>query len=403
MESEEEVERRLEALLIRDQEFQTLEASSNHFCPFEAMGMVNAEIRHASFLTTMLDPFRPHGYGSRLLRGILMEAVSAARDSGVSADGYSKLDIHLLNLDDAEIRREWRNIDLIAIVPSSQAVFTFELKIESTQGNGQLERYRKIVEEVWPGWRKVFIFLTKHPEAPSDQAWIPLRLSRVAKVLEDLGDSPAANPSARDTLAAYVAMIRKHHMDNERMAKLAASLWSRHKEALEFLMERRPDPLSDIFRGMTEELDAICLANGKRGSKIAPDKCTGSYLRFAVTDWDRLPGFTSGEGWTPSGRLFLIEITWDETELFAGIVMGPGPESIRNRYIDALQSSGVHDFPKRPGRHKWLESATLYELKDDEEERGFDYATALVTAKGNFAEFVESVISKYSKAFALIK
>ena len=400
MDSEQTIERSLEALLIHDPEFQQLEASSNDFCPFEAMGVVRAEIRHASFLRTILDPYRPHRYGASILRRVLMEAVSAARDEGGSTGGLSRLDVHVLNLADVEVRREWRNIDLLVVAPAARTVFAFELKIESTQGVGQLEGYRKTVEEVWPDWTRIFVFLTKYKEVPSDKAWIPLRLARVVEVVESLLNSPGANPSARASLAAYVSMLRKHHMDNERMAKLAASIWSRHSEALEFLMERRPDPIGDLFRALRDDINAICIATAKRCTELVPDRSTGTFLRFGVKNWDDLPGFTSGSGWTPSGRILLFEITWAEGEIKAGLVLGPSQPHVRKTYMDALEQGGAYAFPKPLRKWKWLETETLFEIKEDEP---FDHALALNEVKENFFKFVTDVGQRCSKAFEAVK
>lgn len=189
-------------------------------------------------------------------------------------------------------------------------------------------------------------------------------------------------------------------MDNERMAKLAASIWSRHKEALEFLMERQPDPIGDLFRALQDDINSICIATAKRGIELVPDRSTGSYLRFGVKSWDDLPDFTSGEGWTPSGRILLFEITWAETEIKVGIVLGPSPANVRKRYVDALEKGGAYAFSKPPGKWKWLETEPLFEIKEDEP---FDHAPALKEAKKNFSKFVADVGQRYSKAFKPLK
>ncbi|MEM6307226.1 MAG: hypothetical protein AAF701_04510, partial [Pseudomonadota bacterium] len=50
------------AQLLSDPDFRDLESQARIFCPFEAIGMVNQEIRHAYFLAYILDPDRPHGF-----------------------------------------------------------------------------------------------------------------------------------------------------------------------------------------------------------------------------------------------------------------------------------------------------------------------------------------------------
>lgn len=64
----------LEELVIGDAEFAELEAGRSVFCPFEAVGMLKQEIRHANFLGYCLDPRLPHGLGTSVLEALLRTA-----------------------------------------------------------------------------------------------------------------------------------------------------------------------------------------------------------------------------------------------------------------------------------------------------------------------------------------
>ena len=134
-------ERHIEGLVISDPDFLELERLLNRFCPFEATGIVRTEIRHSNFLAYILDPLRPHGFGERVLRSVLREVAKSAD----TMQGISALDLHLIDLDGAEVRREWRSIDLLIVLPADKAVFAFELKIDSSQHSNQLKRYREAI------------------------------------------------------------------------------------------------------------------------------------------------------------------------------------------------------------------------------------------------------------------
>ena len=58
-----ELQQQIEDLIVNDSSFRRLEELLFRFCPFEAMGAVNAELRHANFLAYLLDPLRPHNFG----------------------------------------------------------------------------------------------------------------------------------------------------------------------------------------------------------------------------------------------------------------------------------------------------------------------------------------------------
>lgn len=71
IDTEKDVVALLEDLVIRSEGFRRLEAELSYFCTFEAMGMTDQEIRHAHFLSYILDPNRPHGFEDAYLRAFL--------------------------------------------------------------------------------------------------------------------------------------------------------------------------------------------------------------------------------------------------------------------------------------------------------------------------------------------
>jgi hypothetical protein len=76
-------EKRLADLVMRDPGFADLERELNIFCPFEAVGVVRQEIRHAHFLAYYLDPNRPHGFGDACLRAFLTRALEAQGETSL--------------------------------------------------------------------------------------------------------------------------------------------------------------------------------------------------------------------------------------------------------------------------------------------------------------------------------
>ena len=87
-------------------DFRELERITQVFCPFEAVGMVSQEIRHSNFLSYILDENKPHIFGSRVLEELLSPIAERTSDSEI---GFSKLDLHFMDISKATISREWRN------------------------------------------------------------------------------------------------------------------------------------------------------------------------------------------------------------------------------------------------------------------------------------------------------
>ncbi len=211
-----DLESQLEQLLINDDDFLLLEKEFDQFCPFEALGMVRSEIRHGNFLAYILNPGRPHGFHTEVLRAFLLAAArSSASTSG--SFGLKPLDVHLMDIEQAEVRREWRNIDLLIVIRTERIIIPIELKVESSQGADQLRRYRKIVEDEWPeaqGWRHLNVFLTKYEEEPIDTGhWHPLTISDLVRELEPITEK-TNSAQAGASLNAYLKMLRRHHVDD---------------------------------------------------------------------------------------------------------------------------------------------------------------------------------------------
>ena len=121
----------LEALFVANPDFDALEKAQDVFCPFEAIGMIRQEVRHGYFLAYCLDPQRPHGFGAECLRALMRTAAYAHRALPLGEFGDSKispLDVHLMDFERAQIRREWQRIDLLGIINEEKLVVAIELK-----------------------------------------------------------------------------------------------------------------------------------------------------------------------------------------------------------------------------------------------------------------------------------
>lgn len=348
-----EIENKIERLIVDDRDFIQLESEFDTFCPFEALGMVRSEIRHGNLLAYLLDPLRPHGFNTEILRNFLL---AAARNVSVREHvaALRPLDVHLLDLQDAEIRREWRNIDLLIILHSAKLIIPIELKIESSQGREQLKRYRAIVEDTWKqsnGWTHVCIFLTKNEEEPDDLAhWSSLQLAELAQALETAIISTEV--SGASLLQAYLRMLRRHHLDDERLNELARKLWSRHSEALAFLADHRPDAVGNLFAALRDQRQEIAIRMSGPSRRLLNDGDQASIMRFAFEGWDNLRGFKTSR-WTESKRLILLELKREGLKLVAYLYLGPGVGSEREEYASALDKHRLHRPTARAGRD-WM-------------------------------------------------
>lgn len=395
-------ERELERLFLDNRDFEQLATAIEVFCPFDAVGMDRQEIRHGFFLRYILDPLRPHGFGADCLRAFMWAAASAIRDD--SSTTIRPLDVHLMELDSAVIEREYKSIDLLIQVPAEKVVLAIELKIDATEHSGQLGRYRNVVQKDFPadeGWRQVFLFLTKRGDAPSEidgEGWQTLPLEAVADMLASVADKGGGQPEARMMLTAYVSMLRRRHLTDQRMEDLARGLWKEHREALEFLMSRRPNAGSNaVGLFLDNQVQVAATLSEAAGIEIVPDHSTRAYVRFGMKPWDAVPGMLTGTGWRPSERMLLFELTYDAKAIRCQFELGPGDADMRAAIFEAFKNGGADIGGKWDLAPKWRHLATkaLVQYHQDDDVESL-YEQALNAA----SSFVAVHVPKYHAALS---
>lgn len=382
----------LERLIIESAAFADLNAAMDVFCPFDAVGMTDQEVKHGRFLQYVLDPARPHGFGAECLRAFLRSVATKLADAGL---GFAPLDVHLMELDAATVHRERDAIDLLIEVPQDKLVIAIELKINASEHSGQLGRYRSIVERDWPDHKHLLLFLTKRGEAPSADGagWHAISLQPVADTLAGVAARQVGAPEARMMLAAYVAMLRREHLTDDRLEQLAVALWREHREALDFLMQRRPDARYALLGQLLDRQAEIAVKLSQAtGLNIVPERSTKSQVFFGVADWDGVPGMTSAD--PTARRMVTVYLSEYKGVTKAQFQLRPG--SNRQAVFDALQHVGA-DIG---GSHAIGSSyRQLANISLASEEDGADVDQLVKT----LAAFINANKGKYSEAMDRLK
>ena len=167
-----------------NEDLEKLEDIVDEFNIFEALRLINSEIRHSNFLTWLLSPNESHGLGDYFLTSFLKKLSFKA--SHLKLDGPSIFDIDGWNLTDAEILREWKNVDIFIKCDSQKFVCAIENKIYSKEHSGQLGRYKNAVNQEFPEYNKFFVYLTIEEDHPSDESYIPMSHNDISQLVEHL-------------------------------------------------------------------------------------------------------------------------------------------------------------------------------------------------------------------------
>ncbi|WP_162160889.1 PD-(D/E)XK nuclease family protein [Leptolyngbya sp. PCC 6406] len=343
----------LEQLVVNNADLERLESLLNQFNIFEAVGMVRQEIRHSRFLSFLLNPNAPHHLRDIFLKAFLKQLLLGANNATVSP-----IDIDIADLTDTEVRREWKNIDILLVSPGSQIVCAIENKVDSGEHSNQLQRYRQIVQQEFPNYRQIFVFLTPQgifPDGEADQEhWCVYSYRKVADLIGEVCDRHRATlqPEVCTLMQHYSTLINRHLMEDSEIAKLCRDIYLKHQAAIDLIYEHRPALDIEAYKLVKK------LVNEASPDQIVFDDSwtARKILSFSVPRWDDFPAYTSCQGWTKSQRILLLQFHVEPPILKLILCLGPGDPNIRQSIYLSIKDHNILGFTtQQPSPEvKWL-------------------------------------------------
>ena len=241
------------ASLITDYDFEQIELALREPNVFKALSIGRKEIRHSNFLAYILNPNENHGLNDIVLKKFLRDIFSDSK-----ALNRTAFDSDYLDISTCEIRREWRNIDILIIF--SKDIILIENKVDSLDHSSQLKRFKKVADENFPDKYRHFVYLTPFGSEPVDEAskefYINYSYIQVADILERIISlyKNSISEKVKFYLEDYLSTIKRELLMNDSLNDLALKVYNAHKEALEFILENRPDPARMLFHYFEKEL-----------------------------------------------------------------------------------------------------------------------------------------------------
>ncbi len=323
-------------------ELERLEDALSEFNLFEALGSVNAELRHSNFLGWLFDPNNNHGLGDIVVKRFLQRALYLAQPN----HELSAVNLDLMDLSDLDVRREWFNIDLLLISQTNKIVVAIENKIGASESKEQLQNYKKRIDLEYPSedqWKKRFIFLTIDGAQASISDYIPFSHRQVTDLLETTvaNRKDAIADEVSMAIKHYTQMMRRHHMEDSELIALAQRIYAKHRNALEFVFMHRPDAWAGTRKAIINKL--------KASDQFDIDASTDRtiYVRCLPKSWSKWQDHLSlGSGWKTAGsdQFLLFEIRTDTSRERARVqlVLGPGAPEIRSAIVSQLLATGLY-------------------------------------------------------------
>ena len=271
-----------------------------------ALKLQNAEIRHSNFLGWLMAPYETHGLGDYFLKEFLKFAV---KDFSCDERVKVKLaSIALKNFANAEIRREYKNIDILVIDNDSKFLCVVENKTWTGEHDNQLLKYAQIVDREFIGYEKLFIFLTppssledfntlleRQDENCKSQKYyyIPMSYEQVFKAIEKTlkFNEKHLNADVKAFIEHYKNMIERNIMGNtdKELVKLCRKIYRENKNAIDMIMKNvshSQDEISVELNSLIKSDETLVLETSTpKWIRFVPKSIDFSKLNFAKSDW----------------------------------------------------------------------------------------------------------------------
>ena len=240
----------LKSFIDANEDLERLESMLDRFNLFESLGLVRQEIRHSAFIRWLLDPTETHGLGDYWLRQFLRRVIK--NGEGILDNAPSLFDLDDWSLDRAEVRKEWRNIDVLVLDEGNRFVCVIENKVDSIQTKEQLQRYWEIVEREFKEYKKVYVFLTISGEDPRHDAYVSVSYEDIANVIGSTlkRRESQLNHEIKLFIQQYLDMVRRHIVEDSEVQKLCRRIYQNHHRALDLIFEHRPDRAAEVAQSI---------------------------------------------------------------------------------------------------------------------------------------------------------
>ena len=322
-------EKQIMALVERLIELEKDNKVFNKFNMFETLKITNTEVRHSNVLGWLLDPIENHNLKGQFLRKFIED---------INEIGENDIDLEAIDYDSFEVRREWKNIDILVVSKKSKVLFVVENKIWSVESSHQLEKYRNIVEDEFQGYHLMYVFLTPYGEPSSDpEIWISYDYE---KVLNNIDNIMVENKNVMDNdvllfIDHYALSLRRNIVGDKKLQDLCLDIYNQYKEAFDLILSNLPDQRNIYQNIIIEYLE--------NRNDVIIDDSGKTLIRFITSEIDSVIP-KSPAGWTKSGRVFLFEIENFETCMNLKSVVGPSLNDERNeilRYMDQCRDKSL--------------------------------------------------------------
>jgi len=354
------------------------------FNVFKTLNIVHNEIRHSNVISWLINPNETHQLKDLFFKNLVIK-IYLDNQKRFKASDLEQLFIWDFN--DLTVYREKNHIDILVVDDKNKLVFAIENKIRSTEHSNQLERYKVGLEKNYPlnTYNHMYVYLTANEDDASDSSWISFSYKDLVEVIEKM--IPNLNDKPLHFINDYIAILRREIMPNEKLEKLCADIYKKHKYALDLIYQYKPDEISNISDTIIKMIDENNMYTRYHSVK--------NYIRFSTQSLNQLnKKYKDVAGnWVKEQAVILYEIKINNKMISLSIVVGPTKDNSRNVIIDYYKNK-TNESLKESVKWTTLRSVNLISIKSMEE-----MESIIDKVEGNFNDNVSKFVLEIDKIF----
>ena len=327
----------LNRFLVGNDELEELSAELSIFNIFKVLDIEKTEIRHSNVLSWLLNPLENHSFGDLFVKRFLSTILLESEDPP-----FQPAMIELMSLQDLEVWREWKNIDILAVSNANHLIILIENKIKSGTSEQQLSKYLQRVKEAYPRYKIIPVLLTLHAEEGIDDAgkagFLSWSHAQMYHVANQIYNQRLKNMSleAKVFLEHYLAVLRRLTMQDDKLIDLCKSIYKKHKDAIDLVVEW----------GMTSQFQTAAEAFISKQKDMIQLSTRPRSVWFILSNWKKkMP--PCGSGWGHLSEPYPIACWFNywqsESTYRIGFIIEVGPmedNKKRLKLVEAFQNEG---------------------------------------------------------------
>ena len=312
-------------------------------------------------LAWLLDPNENHGIGDLFLRLVLQKLIHN--------DSNGRYNVFQLLLNDNysfTVYREWKNIDILLISDENKTLIAFENKIASHEHSNQLNRYREILQNDFPAYHQIYVFLTPEGEKPSDiENWDVMTYSTVVELLDLVVQRDGIAPDVMLMLQNYIAILRRDIVDDQQLIEICNKIYNKHRKALDLIYENRFSNASLISDTVRSALTKVAEAGT---ILFEPARKNNVYIVFYTPEMDKLfPSLETDNSSYSTNRVYTYCVYIKDTTLSAYFELGGWnvPEEHKKTMNAIIERYKPKDKTKEAFRYKRIFKTKSYVIDEE--------------------------------------